>query len=87
MEIRNVFTRRQACDFTLTSMKENIKQKLSKGYKDADIYSLDVDGGTYAGRGYFYIKPVSGELAGKELIKSWSVRSREQIYRLSSEVY
>jgi hypothetical protein len=60
-------------------MKDNIEQKLSKGYKEADIYSLDVDGGTYAGRGYFYIKPVSGELAGKELIKSWSVRSREQI--------
>ena len=79
MEIRNVFTRRQACTFTPSNMKDNIEQKLSKGYKEADIYSLDVDGGTYAGRGYFYIKPVSGELAGKELIKSWSVRSREQI--------
>ena len=41
------------------NMKDNIEQKLSKGYKEADIYSLDVDGGTYAVRGYFYIKPVS----------------------------
>ena len=53
MEIRNVFTRRQACTFTPSNMKDNIEQKLSKGYKEADIYSLDVDGGTYAGRGYF----------------------------------
>ena len=60
-------------------MKDNIEQKLSKGYKEADIYSLDVDGGTYAGRGYFYISPVNGELAGEELLKSWSVRSKEQI--------
>ena len=79
MEIRNVFTRRQACTFTPSNMKDNIEQKLSKGYKEADIYSLDVDGGTYAGRGYFYISPVNGELAGEELLKSWSVRSKEQI--------
>ena len=69
MEIRNVFTRRQACTFTPSNMKENIEQKLSKEYKEADISSLNVDGGTYAGRGYFYINPVSGELAGEKLMK------------------
>lgn len=78
MEIRNVFTRRQACTFTPSNMKDNIEQKLSKGYKEADIYSLDVDGGTYAGRGYFYISPVNGELAGEELLKSWSVRRKSK---------
>ena len=79
MEIRNVFTRRQACTFTPSNMKENIEQKLSKEYKEADISSLNVDGGTYAGRGYFYINPVSGELAGQKLIESWSKRSKEQV--------
>lgn len=79
IDVRNVFTRELVCSYQPSDIKKNIKQKLSKSYKDADIYSLNVDGGTYAGRGYFYIKPVSGELAGKNLIKSWSVRSKEQV--------
>ena len=80
MDIRNVFTRNLVCSYKLSNIKENIKQKTSKGYKEADINTLDVDGTAYyVGRGYFYISPVNGELAGQKLIDDWSTRSKEQI--------
>lgn len=79
IDVRNVFTRDLVCSYEPSDIKENIEQKLSEEYKEADISSLNVDGGTYAGRGYFYIKPVSGELAGQKLIESWSSRSTEQV--------
>lgn len=81
MDIRNVFTRSLVCNYEPKVVKKNVKQKLSKSYKEADISSLDEkgSGSKYVDRGYFYINPVKGELAGQQLIDSWGGRSREQV--------
>ena len=48
-----------------------MKQKMSKDYKDANIYSLDTSdaGGPYTGKGFFALPLPAGNPVGEEYVK------------------
>lgn len=76
LDVRNTFTRGVVCSYEPAEICVNVKQKLSKSYKEADIASLDSPAGTYIDRGYFYMNPVNA-LGGQDVIDRWKDRSNE----------
>lgn len=71
MDFRNAFTKKFVYQYKLDNIKENIKQKTSKDYKDANIYSLDTSdaGDPYTGKGFFALPLPLGNPVGEEYVK------------------
>ena len=57
-------------------MKNNIIQKNSEDYKNANIYSLDVKDakGPYKGQGFFYRDNIEGGPLGEGYVQTWEGR-------------
>ena len=67
MDFRNSFTKKFVYKYELEDIKANVKQKMSKDYKDANIYSLDTSdaGGPYTGKGFFALPLPAGNPVGE----------------------
>ena len=78
MDIRSAFTKRYVyCDPTdFSAVKNNIIQKNSEDYKNANIYSLDVKDakGPYKGQGVFYRDNIEGGPLGEGYVQTWEGR-------------
>lgn len=78
MDIRSAFTKRYVyCDPTdFSAVKNNIIQKNSEDYKNANIYSLDVKDakGPYKGQGFFYRDNIEGGPLGEGYVQTWEGR-------------
>lgn len=73
LDFRNGISQRNVYLVSPSSVFANIRQKTSQGYKDADIYTLDMSstGGHYEGNGFFPLS-VSGQgPANAEYIEEW----------------
>ena len=71
MDFRNSFTKKFVYKYELEDIKANVKQKMSKDYKAANIYSLDTSdaGGPYTGKGFFALPLPAGNPVGEEYVK------------------
>jgi hypothetical protein len=71
LDFRNAMTKRFVYQYTASGIKANVKQKLSEDYKDANIYSLNVQdmGGQYAGKGFFAIDLPAGNPVGEDYVR------------------
>ena len=78
MDIRSAFTKRYVyCDPTdFSAVKNNIIQKNSEDYKNANIYSLDVKDakGPYKGQRFFYRDNIEGGPLGEGYVQTWEGR-------------
>jgi hypothetical protein len=56
LDFRNAISKRDVYTHSLTDIKRNVNQKLSKDYLNSNIYKLEVEdcGGYYMGKGFFY---------------------------------
>lgn len=71
LDIRNAFTKKYVYNTDFSSVKQNIKQKTSEDYKNANIYSLDTSdaGGPYTGKGFFALPLPQGNPVGEDYVK------------------
>lgn len=73
LDIRSAFTKRNVYLCSPSGVKNNIEFKNSEGYKNYDIYSLNVPdaNGPYVGKGFFSRVTSGGQPGGKAYIDSW----------------
>lgn len=79
MDFRNAFTKKFVYKYELEDIKANVKQKMSKDYKDANIYSLDTSdaGGPYTGKGFFALPLPAGIQLERNMSKvRWGLKNK-----------
>ncbi|MDO5403156.1 MAG: hypothetical protein Q4F11_06930 [Eubacteriales bacterium] len=81
LDIRNVFSKRLSYEYSVSAVKNNIKQKMSKGYKNSDISTIEVPdaNGPYVGKGFFHRVTSGAAPGGLEYVNSWSLESKKPI--------